>query len=92
MQRINQADDEFQEIATRTIDAKYRITIGKLIDGCKRVKIYKNREGEILLKPLVELPASEVWLFKDKEALKSIKRGLCDAADGNIEKLNLDEF
>ena len=92
MQRINQADDEFQEIATRTIDAKHRITIGRLIDGYKRVKIYKNREGEILLKPLVELPASEVWLFKDKKALKSIRRGLHDAADGNIEKLNLDEL
>lgn len=92
MQNIDNVNDEFQEVTTRTVDQKYRITIGKLIDGYKRVKIYKNSKGEILLRPLIELPASEAWLFQDKETLESVKRGLRDAAEGNIEKLNPDEL
>ena len=92
MQNIDRVNDEFQEVATKTVDKKYRITIGKLIEGYKRVKVYKNSKGEILLKPLIEIPASEAWLFQDKEALENIKRGLEDAAKGNITKVNLDEL
>ncbi len=92
MQSMDRTNDEFQEVAARTVDTKHRITIGKLIGECKRVKIYKNRKGEILIKPLVELPASEAWLFNDQEMLESVRRGLNDAAKGNIEKLDLDEL
>jgi hypothetical protein len=88
----NIANDEFYEITTRTIDDKYRVTLGKLIQGYKRVKIYKNNRGEILLQPLLEIPASEAWLFQDKEALKSVKQGLKDAKEGNIIKLDTDEL
>jgi len=40
----------------------------------------------------VEIPASELWLFQDKEALENVKKGLKDAAEGRISKLNLDEL
>ena len=88
----NITNDEFYEITTRTIDNKYRVTLGKLMEGYKRVKIYKNNKGEILLRPLLEIPASEAWLFQDKEALRSVRQGLEDVAEGNVTKLNTEEL
>ena len=86
--RIN---DEFKEVDTRTIDDRNRLTLGELLKGSKRVRLYRNNRGEVLVQPVVEIPASELWLFQDKEALENVKKGLKDAAEGRISKLNLDE-
>jgi hypothetical protein len=87
--RIN---DEFKEVDTRTIDDRNRLTLGELLKGSKRVRLYKNKRGEVLVQPVVEIPASEIWLFQDKEALENVKKGLKDAGEGRISKLNLDEL
>lgn len=80
-------DDEFQEIGTRTIDSRNRLTVGELVQGLKRVRIYKNRFGEILIKPMLEIPASEIWLFQNKKAFESVQRGLKEISEGKISKL-----
>lgn len=85
-------EDEFEEVATRTIDERNRLTLGELPEGLKRVRIYKNDRGEVLLQPVIEIPASEAWLFRNEEALKSIKKGLKDASEGKISKLNLKDL
>ena len=64
-------NDEFSEIDTRTIDSRNRLTIGELAQGFNRIRLYKNKLGEILLKPVVEIPASELWLFQNKEAFEN---------------------
>ena len=89
---ILKIDDEFQKIDTRTIDDRNRLTLGELLKGSKRVRLYKNDRGEVLLQPVVEIPASELWLFQNKEALKSVQKGLKDASEGKISKLNPDEL
>ena len=71
--------DEFLEIGTRTVDERNRVTLGELIKGSKRIRIYQNDRGEVLLKPVVEIPASEFWLFQNKTALKSVLQGLKEA-------------
>jgi hypothetical protein len=85
-------EDEFKEIDTRTVDDRNRLTVGELLKGSKRVRLYKNERGEVLLQPVVEIPASEVWLFKNKEAFESVKKGLKDASEGKISKLNLKDL
>jgi len=85
-------DDEFQEIGTKTIDDRNRITVGDLFRGYKRVRLYKNDRGELLLQPTVEIPASELWLFQNKEALKSVQMGLKDASEGKIVKVEPDKL
>jgi len=87
--RIN---DEFQEVDTKTIDDRTRITLGDLFKGYKRVRLYRNDRGEVLLQAITEIPASEVWLFQNKEALESVMEGLEDASEGRISELNLDEL
>jgi len=85
-------NDEFQEIDTRTIDSRNRLTIGELAQGFNRVKLYKSELGEILLKPVVEIPASELWLFNNKEALEDVQKGLKDLSEGKIIKLDIDKL
>ena len=89
---IIKINDEFQEIDTRTIDNRNRLTIGELALGFNRVRIYKNQLGEILIKPVVEIPASELWLFQNKEAFENVQKGLKDMSEGKISKLDLDKL
>ena len=89
---ILKINDEFQEIGTRTIDNRNRLTLSGPLRNFKRVLIYKNDLGEVLVRPVVEIPASDLWIFQNKEAFKSIQKGLKDASEGKISKLNPDEL
>lgn len=88
-----QIQDTFTEIATKTIDDRNRILIGdaikSLIDVVQRFKIFKNTNGDILLRPVVEIPARELWLFKNKKALKSVKKGIKQSSQGKTKKLDM---
>jgi hypothetical protein len=85
-------NEDFKEIDTRTIDDRNRLTLGELLKGSKRVRLYQNNRGEVLLQPVVEIPASELWLFQNREALESVKKGLKDVAEDRISKANPDEL
>jgi hypothetical protein len=89
---ILKINSEFQEIGTRTIDNRNRLTLSGLLRNFKRVLIYKNDLGEVLVRPVVEIPASDLWIFQNKEAFESVQKGLKDASEGKISKLNPDEL
>ena len=89
---ILRVKDEFKEVDTRTIDDRNRLTLGELMKGSKRVRLYKNDAGELLLQPVVEIPASEAWLFRNEQAMENVKAGLKDASEGKISKLNLKDL
>ncbi|MCC7264938.1 MAG: hypothetical protein IT369_20660, partial [Candidatus Latescibacteria bacterium] len=48
--------------------------------------------GELLLQPVMAVPAAEVWLFQNSEALTGVKKGLEDAAKGRVSRLNPDKL
>ncbi|MCK4765191.1 MAG: hypothetical protein KAW12_23530 [Candidatus Aminicenantes bacterium] len=89
---VLKVEDEFHEVGLKTVDDRNRLTLGELLKGTKRVRLYRNERGELLLMPMVEIPASEVWLYQNRDALQSVKEGLEDAAKGKISKLNIDEL
>jgi len=89
---ILKIDDEFEEIGTRSVDDRNRLTLGEILKGARRIKLYQNRRGDIFLQPVVEIPVSELWLFKSKEALMNVQTGLTDAAQGRISRLDPDEL
>lgn len=60
-------------------DAKGRITIGKPRAGVVGYQRIDEPDGRITLVPLAALPASEVWLYEDKEALESVRRGIAQS-------------
>ena len=51
--------------------------------------IYTNSDGQIVLDPQVSIPASEAWVFQNQGVLALVKRGLSDAAEGRVSKIDL---
>ncbi len=92
MSNILQVTDSFMEIGTRTIDERNRLTVGEILKGCKRIRLYRNDRGEILLQPIAEIPASELWLFQNPEAVNEVREGLRDASQGNVSRLDPEEL
>lgn len=73
------------------IDNKKRITLGKL--AAAEVTSYDaelKENGVIILHPKVEIPAEELWLWQNKEAMASVQRGLDDLANGSFADLPAD--
>jgi hypothetical protein len=65
-------------------DAKGRITLGKLADGVSSYRARPQADGKIVLEPFVEIPADERWLYENRKALKSVRRGLADSKAGKL--------
>jgi hypothetical protein len=92
MTNIWKVNDSFKEIGTRTIDERNRLTVGEILKGSKRVRLYQNDSGEVLLQPIAEIPASELWLFQNPEAINEIREGLRDASQGKVSQLDPEEL
>ncbi len=92
MSNTIRVDDCFSEINTKSVDSRHRITLGKEFSNAKRVKMYKNDRGQILLVPLTEFPDAELWLYDNEEAFENLKNGIIQAKKGKISKLNLDDL
>lgn len=86
-------NQKFQKLAEGVKpDVKKRIVLpGKIREGVTYY-VYENDLGQIVLDPHVSVPAYEVWLYKNPEALKAVKQGLKDAAEGRVRKINPDEL
>ena len=81
-------DTDFELVVeSQKPDAKKRLSIGQAMMAGVAYAIYRNGLGQIVLDPVVTVPASEVWLFKNKKALASVKRGLEDSAAGRTHNL-----
>jgi hypothetical protein len=68
-------------------DAKKRLTLGQaMAQAGVAYNVYRNRLGQIMLDPVKAVPAYEAWLFENKPALASVKRGLAQSAAGRTKK------
>lgn len=68
-------------------DSRRRVALGRALDdlGEASFNVYRDPDGRIILDPQVSIPASEAWLFRNRKAINSIRRGLEQAADGKAE-------
>jgi hypothetical protein len=85
-------DADFKRVAESVKpDAKKRVVLPRIqVPEGVTYHIYSNSLGQIILDPQVTIPASEAWLFNNPDALASVRRGLNDAAQGRVSKVNLD--
>lgn len=68
-------------------DSKGRITLGHLADGVSSYAIIPAEEGRLILEPHVNVPAREMWLYKNKIALAQVKQGMKELAEGKLVDL-----
>ena len=84
-------DTEFEEVAEAKVDAKRRVALGRILPHqVSSYRIYRNRVGQIILDPLVTIPAHEAWLFRNPDATRLVKAGLADARKGRVAKAKED--
>ena len=78
---------DFEEVAEAKVDTKNRVALGKVF-GLKvsSYRIYRNKVGQIILDPMVTVPAYEAWLFKNKDATRRVQEGLQDLRKGRLAK------
>ena len=80
-------DIEFEEVTQARVDSKRRIALGKSIPSeVTGFKVYRNAHGQVILDPMVSIPAHETWLFKSKPAVQMVHQGLEDAKQGRLVK------
>ena len=48
--------------------------------------------GVVLLQPIAEIPASELWLFQNPEAINDVREGLREASQGKVYRLDPEEL
>jgi hypothetical protein len=75
-------DNNFKEVSRHVKpDIKKRVCLPKtLVQSGIVYRILHNSAGQILLDPQVTIPASELWLFKNKGILESIDKGMAESA------------
>jgi len=73
-------------------DSKGRITLGKLAEGVSSYRARRQLDGKIVLEPFVEIPAEERWLWENKEALQSVRKGIADLKAGRLTKMSFKKY
>lgn len=59
------------------LDARKRISLAKFLSGEDVSSVRAYTEGDkIILEPMAEIPARELWLYQNPEALKTVQEGL----------------
>ena len=80
-------DAEFEEGTEARVDSKHRVGLGRAVPSQVRsFRIYRNAHGQVILDPMVSIPAYEAWLFKNKRASALVRQGLEDAKRGRLVK------
>jgi uncharacterized FlgJ-related protein len=71
-----------------TVDSRKRISLTKLLPTGKisSVKAFKE-DDRIILEPMVEIPAREVWLYENKTALEKLRKAYRRKGQSNIGHL-----
>jgi len=90
-------DKNFEPIGKGTLDNKKRIALTKAIEALQTAigqnldrltfEISYNKTGQILLSPEAHVPLHEAWLYKNKAALASVRRGIEEAGRGKARKI-----
>lgn len=67
-------------------DNRGRITLGSLLSH-EGYRVLTNARGQVLLDPVVQIPASEAWLWQSPELRASMERALTQAGEGEFHDL-----
>lgn len=59
------------------LDARKRVSLAKLLPNYDVSSFKAYMEGDkIILEPMAEIPACELWLYKNPTTLKTVQEGL----------------
>ena len=95
-------NESFQHVGISSkIDSRNRVTLGQVLMMLKgfndrnidEFEILLGAEGDILLRPQTSIPTRELWIHQNPDAMKTLRKGLKDAAEGRVTNVkNLNKF
>jgi hypothetical protein len=92
MRSLNKQPEDHRPNELRlTLDARKRISLAKLLPDYEVCSFKAYLDGDkIILEPMAEIPAYELWLYKNPQAYQSVQKGLDQGEKGKVKKLNKD--
>lgn len=79
----------FRPVAEVTADERARIPVGRAgAHKDDRYAVSVNDDGAILLTPMASIPKRELLVWENDQLKASLFRGLADAAEGKIKRLD----
>lgn len=79
------AGSQNEVVLTVRPDSKGRIALGRLAKGVSSYRVREDADGTLVLEPYTEIPAKEQWLYENRAARTSLKRGLDESAAGKTK-------
>lgn len=73
-------------MTTKVVDSKGRIALGTHLVG-RTVIVDDSDPDKIIITPAVVIPEREAWLYQNRKALNSVRRGLAEAKERQIVKV-----
>ncbi len=73
-------------------DAKGRINLGTLPKDISGFRLTIDKLGRFILEPLSEISAREKWIFENPKILVKVQKGLKEAAEGKLTKMDFSKF
>jgi len=71
------------------LDNRSRVSLSAFIPkGVSISSLRAYQEGDkIILEPMAEIPARELWLYRNKKALEALQQGIEDASEGRVHDM-----
>lgn len=66
-------------MTTKTVDSKGRITLGREFAN-QTVVVDDSNPNQLVIRKMVLIPAEEAWLYKNRAAMTSLRKGLEQAS------------
>ena len=97
---IIEINEKFTSVGVKSLDSKSRIILGDKIKKIllKKIKVdafevLVGEQGDVLLRPVANIPSKEAWLHQNPKALRQVIRGLTQANRGDLKKVvDLNQF
>jgi hypothetical protein len=74
---------------SKLVDLKGRLTLGPRFAG-RMVIVREESESVVTVELARVIPEREAWLYENKQALASVRRGLAQAKEGKLKPLDLE--
>ncbi len=98
MAKVRPIKDEFEFVTEGATDERKRISLAKVLSAVKErladvaeealhFRVYVNAAGQVLLDPIVSVPAREMWLYRDPSLLASFRRSVEQAERSELVDL-----
>ena len=87
--------EEFKSAGVSSLDSKNRVTLGHKVmqeTSLRGLEIdafetMVGENGDILLRPMANIPSRELWVYRNTKVLKSIQRGIRDIKENQVTKV-----